>query len=189
MTDIMHVINLYKRTDRAIALINQFKTHPVPVMFWEGVLSEKTPAANINKAHKAIVQYAKDKGLPYVIIAEDDIVFADKGAWEFYLKNMPTDFDLYLGMVYSAQVEGNRIINGFSGLTLYAINSRFYDFFLSMPPAVHIDRHMGQYAYKYKYFICPEYVCYQSGGYSDNLKRQMTYEPLLEGKVMYKSKI
>lgn len=188
MIDIMHVINLYKRTDRAVSLVEQCKKQSVPIMLWEGVLSEKTPAANINKAHKAIVQYAKDRNLPYVIIAEDDIVFTDKGAWDFYLKNMPTEFDLYLGMVYSAQVENNQIINGFSGLTLYAINSGYYDFFLSMPPAVHIDRHMGQYAHQYKYFVCPEFVCHQSGGYSDNLKRHMTYEPLLQDRVMYKLK-
>jgi hypothetical protein len=79
-------------------------------------------------------------------------------------------------MVYSAEIKNGRIMNGFSGLTLYTVHNRFYDEFLAANPKDHLDRHLGNTAYKNKYYICEPFVCYQSGGYSDNLMQKLDYK-------------
>lgn len=184
---LLNIIHLPNRTDRKEQFEKQCSEQGIVMSVWEGVTEHSTPAKNINAAHRKIVQWAKDSKLPFVIIAEDDILFSAPGAWKYYLSKMPDpkDFDLFLGMVYSAEIKDGRILNGFSGLTMYAVSSEFYDFFLSIPDHVHIDRHLGQSAFEKKYFIIEPYVCLQSGGYSDNLRKEMYYEQYTNSMKFY----
>jgi hypothetical protein len=184
---ILNLISLYRREDRLIQLAYQLKQTGAPVRLWEGVESELNPAANINLAHRTIIQWAKDNNEPFCIIGEDDIIFSHPNSWKYFLSQMPKpeDFDLFFGMIYSAEVKENRIVNGFSGLTLYVVSAKFYDFFLSMPPHVHVDRWLGMTAHEHDYFIIDKYVAKQSGGYSDNLRMNMSYQPFEEKMTFY----
>src|SRR5690606_34280977 len=98
----------------------------------------------------------------------------------------PESFDIFSGLVYSATMEGNRIMNGGSGMTsCYVVNSRFYDFFLSMNTDNHVDREISLSAHKHEYYVCPKMIVTQRGGYSFNKKTSLFYEPFLEGKELY----
>ena len=140
----------------------------------------------IHKGHRAIVQKAKDLGLSRVLIAEDDIKFTHPNSFNYFISQIPESYDIFSGLVYSASMDGNRIMNGGSGLTsLYVVNSRFYDFFLSMDIDNHVDRELALTAFKHEYYVCQPMCVEQRGGYSFNLKQSMFYSEYLRDKKMY----
>lgn len=182
--EIVHIINLITRQDRLISVVNQSRWQKFPVMVWTGIEGNLTQAQNINEAHKQIVRWAKEKKMPRVIIAEDDIMFTGPTGFKYFLSQIPESYDLFLSMIYAGEVVENKMLNGFSGLTMYVVHERFYDFFLSIPDNVHIDRWLGQFAFEKEYFVCHPYVCKQTGGYSDNLRKDMNYQ-LFEEKMTF----
>jgi len=141
----------------------------------------------ISKSHKQIVQYAKDNNLPSIVIMEDDCKFTHPDSYKYFLKNTPQDYDLYFGLIYHGSInEEYRVMNGFSGgLTLYRINRRFYDTFLSVSYKNHLDNQLGELAWNHKYYVCPEFCCTQPGGYSYNHRRELYYDEYLRNKVLY----
>lgn len=177
----INVINLKSRPDRLQQFVAQSREQGFEYQRWDGIETPQMPFLGIGAAHRQIVQDAKNKGLKSVVIAEDDCVFTEVGAWQYYLDNEPESVDLYLGMVYKSIVKDNRVIFGFSGLTLYTVYEKFYDEFLNMKPLNNFDRELGRFSYKFNYFVPPEFVCYQSNGYSDNRKKEESYDHLLDG--------
>jgi YHS domain-containing protein len=172
------------RKKRILSIAQQSKRHGFAVKFWEGIVATPIYTA-INLAHKKIIQFAKDNKLPEVCVMEDDCVLTSPGAWEYFIYNKPKEYDLYLGGVYQAEMKEGRILNGFSGMTLYFVHEKFYDTFLSVPEDYHIDRNLGNIAFKHDYRVCHPFVCIQIGGYSDNLRKQTSYESFYEGKEFY----
>lgn len=153
----------------------------------EGFYNPDNTKEAISKGHKLIVRLAKEQGLSNVIVAEDDICFSSPNSYKYFLSKIPEDYDLFFGLVYAGEVnEDYRVMNGMSGThTLLSINSRFYDFILSQPDDVHIDRNLGQYAFEKKYYVIDKMVCYQRGGFSHNLRQTMFYDVYLEGKELF----
>lgn len=159
------------REERVLSIAEQSKKFGFAVRFWPGNYDEKTfRCGNISRAFKQIVRWAKEKKLPTVTIAEDDMRFTSSGAWKYYLDNMPGDFDIYSGGIYAGQLFENRIVNGYSGNTLITIHEKFYDFFLSANEKDHLDRWLGNTAFENKYIVCLPFVVKQIGGYSENTK-------------------
>lgn len=171
------------REERALSIVEQSKKHGFAVRFWSGIVGDNDVfrSLNIMRAFKKIVQYAKEERLPMVCIMEDDGIFTSENAWQYYKDNLPDDFDLYSGGIYAGQIIDNRIVNGFSGITLLTIHERFYDFFLSAEEETqsthmgHIDRFLGEQCDKKKYFVCQPFVVRQMGIYSDNQRRKIEY--------------
>lgn len=166
------------REERALSIVKQSKQHGFAVRFWPGNTDESVyRCGNISRAFKQIVKDAKERNLQTVTIAEDDMVLTSKGAWEYYLKNIPVEFDIYSGGIYSGQLQENRIVNGYSGNTLITVHERFYDFFLSAsedPKGLglgHLDQWLGNFAFEKTYIVCLPFVVKQIGGYSDNHRR------------------
>lgn len=184
--EIVNTINLWKREDRLLAISKQAKDQRFALYFWEGI-EETIVHTGVSKAHKQIIKDAKENGLSYVIVCEDDIEFVDLGAFDYYIKNMPKSFDLYMGMIYAGEIKDNRIMNGFSGLTLYTVHNRFYDFFLSADETDHIDRWLGNFCYNHEYFVCDKFVCKQSSGYSDRRREKCNYDVYHESMIFYKA--
>lgn len=181
--NIVNTINLQKREDRLLSIVKQARDQKFALRVHYGV-EGGIAFHNINKAFRNIVQDAKDNGYEYTIIAEDDCVFASLESFKYYIYNIPSEFDLYLGMVYQAEVnEENRIMNGYSGNTLITIHSNFYDTWLSMPTDAHCDRWCGSIAHKSKMYVCYPYVCRQMAGYSDNRREHFN-----GGEVYFESK-
>lgn len=190
MPPVLNIIHLPHRIDRHQSLMEEMNIQNIPFKLWPGISVYKLPCQNISAAHKAIVQDAKNKSLPHVFIAEDDIKFSCKGAWKYFLSKMPKQFDLYCGLIYDGEVDKktNKVVStrGMSGTqTLYAVHERFYDFFLAIDPTKQIDRELGRFGNINEYYICNPMVCYQMGGFSDNFKRQMYYDEYLRDIKLY----
>lgn len=182
----LHILHLQRREDRLQLLLRQMEWNKVPYTIWEGIEDPNNVKQAITRGHKKIIQHAKDNDLYSVNIAEDDIVFTHKDSYKYFNETTPDYYDLYCGIIYSGTVEDNRILNGMSGtMTLYKIHNRFYDFVLSLPDDIHVDRELGSTAFAHRYYVTPKYCCYQSGGYSDQLRQVMYYDAYLKDKESY----
>lgn len=165
---IANCLHLSRRIDREESAIRQAKEQGYYLRFIEGIEIRTDRKQGICLGHKSIIRDAKENGYPMVCVLEDDTVWFASGAWDYFLENIPEDFDIYFSMCYVCAIEENRIKGVFSGMTCYIVHERFYDFFLSIPDSCHIDRHLGLTANIHKYIVCPKFVCYQFGGKSDN---------------------
>ena len=72
---------------------HRWSKHPEDYSLWSVVRS-------ISASHKMIVQWAKDNNMESVTIGEQDLMFTAPDAWDYYLKQMPQSFDVYLGCSY-----------------------------------------------------------------------------------------
>ncbi len=133
--------------------------------------------ASINAAHKQIVEYARLAEWDYVAIAEDDLQFTSLNSWDYFLKNIPPDFDMYLSMVYLGQPDENNVVKEFTGMTLYVVAKKFYDKFLSVPDDDHIDRLLGGLG---RFIVCDPFVAKQYNGFSSNTGKDENYDDLLK---------
>lgn len=184
--NIINVISLEHRTDRQEHFHQQALEQQFGYRMWSGILCQGDNKRGINLAHRQIVQYAKDNNLPFTIICEDDVKFFAPNAFKYFIDNTPQDYDLFFSMIYVGDITDNRITSAFSGMTMYAINNRFYDFFLSLPESIHIDRELGKYADQFKFMVCDKFVAEQIPGKSDNSHTVTTsYRPYLKGRKIY----
>ena len=185
--DTLNIIHLSRRQDRYDLLMPQLALQGITdYVLHEGIEKKHNRKEGICKSHKAIVREAKEKGLPMVHIAEDDIVFTSPGAWDYYLSKIPDSFDLFMGMTYVGSHDENGRINSIcSGLTLYTVSERFYDSFLSIPDSCHVDRTITAMHKEYEFILIDKFVAYQSGSKSDNTQTTCDYTPLLQGRKLY----
>lgn len=180
----LHIINLKHRSDRLNLLKEELAFQEITnYKLWEGILDTQGPKAGIGKAHKQIVKWAKKLNLESIVTAEDDIIFTDKGAYNYFIEHTPLEYDLYLGGIYYGHIENDRSVPDFSGLTLYRIHQRFYDKFLSCDDLGDLDR---QLAAKGKFIVCDPFVVKQRVGFSDNILKYIDYDPYLEGRKFFK---
>lgn len=184
----VHCINLEHRDLRKLQAETQAKEQGFYIKFWMGIIDRLDRKRGVCLAHKQIVRYAKENEMKMVCIAEDDFLFFTykHNGWDFFLDNIPKDFDLYFAMIYPGVINAeNRITSVFSAMTMYVVHSRFYDFFLSLPDSCHLDRELGLTANIHRYMVCPEFVCEQDGSISDNTFSACDYSPYLEGRKIY----
>lgn len=148
--------------------------------FWDAIVNKDSVVGSINASHKMIVRWAKENGLKDVAIAEQDLHFTAPDAWQYFLKNKPEDYDIYLASTYILPISNNRIC----GFHLYILNERFYDSFLSVPDLAHIDTAVCDL--KGKYVFCYPFPALQRAGFSANCKAEVNYNGILEPKDIYK---
>jgi len=186
----LNIIHLEKRYDRLVLLEEQIEAQLIfDYRLWEGEIIRKSRRTGICKSHKRIVQWAKDNNQPQVIICEDDIRFFAPGAWLYFLEKIPADYDIFFGMIYVGTFDDNNRINSvISGMTLYCVNERFYDKFLSIPDQSHIDRKVSELHGEYKFYVCNPMVCDQNGTYSDHLLSKTDYSSLLKDFSLFSGK-
>ncbi len=209
MSDIVNIINLgplqearsmsphitpavihRSREERVLSVCQQSKEQGFALRFWEGIIDPRGGWAGINLSFRKIVEWAKENNEPRVTIGEDDILFSAPLAWQYYLDNIPDEYDIFSGGVYSAQVENGRIMNGYSGHTLITIKNTFYDEFLriskeALDNSRHLDRNLGMYAFEKNYRIINPFVCSQLEGYSDNHRRETKHASYLESMKLF----
>jgi hypothetical protein len=180
----LNIIHIPQRTDRMKLLQQELYFQGVQdYRLWDGIVDPLLPYRGISKAHKQIVRHAKENSLPEVLIAEDDLHFTSKNAFQFYLENKPSDYDIYLGGIYSGNLDKERTVKDFSGLTLYSVHQRFYDSFLSISEDQDLDRALCN---KGKFSVCYPFVVTQHSGFSDNVKKYCDYDKLLLGRALFK---
>lgn len=171
--NIIHLANDPKyphREERERSVIAEMEKEGCQYRFWPGII-ENERKVGINKAHRQIVQWAKDNNKDRVTIAEDDLIWYAPGAWKYYLDHMPEDFDIYLSSYYHGKADENNIINSFSGLTLYTVHYSFFDKYLAIPEVMHIDT--GISLIGGKFVVCPKFVSRQMAGYSEQRRRMV----------------
>ncbi len=186
---IVNCLHLFHRTDREQSILQQAREQGFYLKFHEGIENRHNRKMGICQSHKAIIREAKENGYPYCCVMEDDAIWLGKGSWEYFLENMPDDFDIYFSMIYCGEIHNNRIMSQFSAMTCYVVAERFYDFFLDgIVDDCHIDRELGKHADRFKFMLCPEIPCEQMGGLSNNtLTKVNDYRPQLKrlGRKMY----
>lgn len=182
----LNIIHLPERLDRAELIKNELIEQGITnYKIWDGIKDSSLVCRGISKAHKQIVQFAKENNFSEVLIGEDDLHFTSKGAFCYFIDNKPDDFDIFLGGIYYGRLMKDSIVIDFSGLTLYIINKRFYKKFLSMNETEHLDRALRNSG---KFIVCNPMVVIQHNGFSDNLKKDINYESFLKDRLLFTSK-
>jgi hypothetical protein len=185
---LIHIIHLRPTdysADRFHSFVREMHVQGVEdYKVWDGIHDSNKIRA-ISLAHKQIVQYAKEKGLPEICIAEDDITFMCCGAFDYYLQNKPTRFSIYMGGISNLLKKEDDYITDFRGMTLYTVHESFYDKFLAVPETVNIDAGLKGLG---KYYLCNKVVCSQKAGFSYHKKRYKDYSHLLKQYNVYEGK-
>lgn len=180
----LHIIHLKARKDRAQLLDQQLIEQNITnYKIWKGVEDNENPKRGIAKAHKQIIKWANNQNLPSILIAEDDIKFTARQAFEYFIKNEPNDFDLYLGGITHGKINTDNSVTDFAGTHFYKINKKFYNTFLSLPEDKDIDRSL---AHKGKFIVCNPFIAIQQNGFSDNQRKYQNYELYIQNRQLFK---
>ena len=180
---VLNIIHLKHRTDRFELLMNELNTQGIAeYKIWDGIIDPILAARGISLAHKQIVKQAWKEKLSEILICEDDVHFTANGAFNFFIKNKPADFDIYLGGINECIIRKDNSVDDFSGTTIYIINQRFYEAFLTLPESLNFDRALRN---KGKFIVCNPFIAIQHNGFSDNVKRFYNHEKYLQGRNLY----
>lgn len=153
---------------------------------WEPIAA-KTVVESINLSFKQIIRYAKEKGLPEVCIMEDDIMFTSLGAWDYFLKSKPENFDIYIGGNYLIDDPDSYSppfikVNEYVGNQLIVVHEKYYDRFLSVPTLAHVDtiqKGLGDF------YVCYPMVALQRPGFSANAGDKVNYNKEIKPEWIY----
>lgn len=178
----LHIIHLGNRIDRQRLLELELSTQNITdYKIWPGII-ESHPKNGIAKAHKQIIQYARNEALDSILICEDDIKFTAPRAFHYFLSTQPLDYDIYLGSVIWGNVQKDNSVTDFAGTTLYIIKQEFYDTFLSLPENIDIDKALCG---KGRFVVCSPFVAIQHNGYSDNYQEYRDYDFFIKDRKLF----
>ena len=182
----LHIIHLAHRKDRWKTLHQELEDQSITdYKIWPGIEDLDKPSRGVAKAHKQIIQYAKDAQLTSILVAEDDVKFTAPGALDYFLKKEPVEaYDLYLAGISYGKLNTDCQVTDFSGLMLYKIALPFYDTFLSLSEDGHIDRNLKN---KGNYFVCYPFAATQHNGFSDNKKAYVNFDTYFKGRKLFES--
>ncbi len=182
----LHIIHLSRRKDRWETLQQELKGQAIKdYIIWEGIENTNLACQGVSKAHKQVIQYAKDNNLKSILVAEDDIKFTSVGALDYFLANEPIrTYDLYLAGISYRKINSDQIVTDFSGLMLYKIAQPFYDTFLSIAENRHLDRNLKN---KGTYIVCDPFAAIQHNGYSDTKKTYINFDAYFEKRKLFGS--
>jgi len=167
-----------------MALVQQeIANHKLNLVMWPAVRNATRPFMGISQAHKRVVRYARRLKQDMVCVAEDDFHLTAPGAWEYFLQNIPTVFDIYLSGIYFGYINKENVVKQFCGLHLYIVHNRFYNTFLSIDENNNLDQALNG---KGKFVVCDPFIAIQHDGYSDHKGKHATYGHLLKGRRIYK---
>ena len=164
----LHIIHLPERKDRWELMAKELQQESITnYKIWDGIVDPSKISRGISRSHKQIIQYALESSLPEVLVGEDDLHFTSPGAFAYFMRNKPAEYDIYLGGPSHGKLDANNKVRDFAGLLLYIVHQRFYETFLSIPEDQHIDRGLRN---KGDFIVCNPFPVIEHSGYSDNLK-------------------
>lgn len=179
-------VNIITSPARENDIRMEMEKHGISAMYWPWVRGEGSPIKNINKAHKNLIRYAKKNNLSSILCGEDDCrMFGEKGeAFHYFLSNRPKEeYDIYLSSYYGKEKWSGVKLREFAGMTLYEVKSCYYDIFLSLPDARHIDRAISSSGARI--FCCDKFCTFQANGFSYQRRRNVDDSYLLRGKPIF----
>lgn len=165
----VNIISDIRLIERYEPLLNELGRQGITdFKLWPPVEDPGSVIRSINLSHKQIVADAKETGLPYTAIWEDDCMIIAKDGWKHFLDGLPPwKWDLYLAGTYGLGRPVTNPIRSINGLHCYLINERFYDTFLSVPDDQHIDVALDG---KGLYYCEYPFVALQRPGWSSNTR-------------------
>lgn len=173
--------------DKLPPLMSELRSQGIePSKIWEPILA-KSVVESINVSFKQIIRYAKEKRLPEIAIAEDDLMFSCVGAWSYFLQNKPAHYSIYIGGNYlinepEKYTTPHYKLNQYVGNQLIIVSEGYYDRFLSVPDNLHIDmaqKDMGEF------YACFPMIALQRPGHSANAGRDVNYNSNLKPEWIY----
>lgn len=172
------------RPERIPLLMEEIERQEVTnYKFWDAVYNRNSIKAGISEAHRQIVAYAKLAEFPDVLIAEDDFVGSHEDSFRFFLHNRPKQYDMYLSSVFLGDLDENNMVKEFTGLTMYFVNQRYYDKFLSVNPNEHIDHELSRIGGIF--YVCNPFAFWQRNGWSSNTGKDEDYSQLASGRNFF----
>jgi len=186
---LVNIIYDDRQFDRLPYLLEECEKYGIEYKIWEACIDKKTVLESITESFRRIIQYAKDNSLERVIIAEDDLAFSSDGAWEYFLKNEPDEYDVYIGGSYlidnRCKYEPPLVkVNSWVGNHLIMVNERYYNTWLSSKPDGHIDTEQDG---KGEFYVCFPYAALQRPSKSANNSNQMVnYNGIVPPEFIYK---
>lgn len=162
----------------------QVQEQGIQAKYCPGVIDLNMPFKGVHQAHRNIIFNAKHRGLPMVAIAEDDIVFTAPGAYDYFIQNIPEDFDLYLGGITQGHIDPNGQTRIFTGMFLYICHERFYDTVLNLNIQTHIDAEISTRT-KGVFKVCDPFVCTHADGYSEQKRTNVSYSHYFNGRNLF----
>ena len=162
-----HIIHDKNDLTRWRLLKREIDTQHIDIRLWPFV-KHFNAVVGCMRAHKQIIQFAKDNHLPEVLILEDDVQFTAPGAFDYFISNKPKDYDLYFGGILFGKLEADGTVRRFAGTHCWMIHSRFYDTVLNTKEGMNIDTALAKAG---KYIVCNPMVAKQHDVYSNREKK------------------
>lgn len=177
----LNVIYDERRFEKYEPLVAQFEKYGIDYRIRPCVLIDDV-VKSINASHKMIVREAKEKGLKEVYIGEDDLMFTCDDSWNYFLKNKPDNFDIYIGGTYFIDAPENWKpplikVKYYVGNHLIVVHEKYYDTFLSVPDNEHIDMAQGG---RGDFVVCFPFPALQRPGFSSNSRAEVNYNSMLK---------
>jgi len=185
----INIIYDNRQSDDYQRLIGEFAAQGITdYHFWEAICNKNSVVESINASHKMIVRWAKGNRKPFVVIAEQDLKFTALGGWDYFLKNTPKDYDVYIGGSYL--IDNRNVyepplvkVNEWVGNHLIIVHEKYYDKFLNVSDKDHIDTvHRGNG----DFYVCYPYPALQRAGYSFNQQAIANYNSALRPEDIWK---
>lgn len=186
---VLYIINDDRQLDRLPPLIEQCEKYGIDYEIVPACIDKKTILESITESFKRLVRFAKGTGMNEIWIAEDDLMFPSDGSWEYFVKNKPKDFDVYIGGSYLIHNEWKYEpptvkVNEWVGNHLIVISERYYDRWLETKDFGHID---SEQRGKGEFYVCFPYAALQRPSKSANCNyQQVNYNTIVPREYIYK---
>lgn len=139
---------------------------------------------SISESFKSVIREAKEKGEKEIAIFEDDVMFPNQNGWEYFIKNKPLNYDIYIGGTYFDDDKTNFKppivkVNEYVGNQCIIVSERYYDTWLNSDSSQHCDSvHNG----KGDFYLCFPMIALQRPGWSCNSSAVVNYNYLITAK-------
>jgi GR25 family glycosyltransferase involved in LPS biosynthesis len=209
----LFIINLKRRPDRKNNIIEQFKNmknihSSIQLIFFEAY-NEKCGRIGCAKSHIALINYAKQNNMKYIIVVEDDFLFNPRITVDkFYeiletlttntnqykiFNGSPTFWDkrnsLQLIHKYNSMLPQYYFIEFGQTTTFMVYTSECYEDIIKYYDPVISELHIDQYLSHTFVQLCYDmYICYQRAGYSDITNTETDHDEFItSAETFYKN--
>lgn len=162
-------------------LQKEIASQGIDPVYWPAV-HHHNPRTGVSRAHKQIVKWARQNRIEEVLILEDDVHFTAPGAIEYFIKNKPATYDLYLGGYLIGKPDAENKVRRFAGTHCWMIHSRFYSTVLSVNEGLNIDTALQK---KGNYYVCNPMIATVHDSYSDRLKAFTNHDKYFRDKKLF----
>lgn len=134
----------------------------------------------ISESFKSVIREAKERGESEICIMEDDIMFPSEHGWEYFIKNKPDNYDIYIGGSYLID---NRLefkpplvkVDSYVGNQILIVHERYFDTWLNTNEKEHCDTvHRNGL-----FYLCFPFIGLQRSGWSCNSQAVVNYNPVI----------